>query len=74
MKAKLTKQQVFNNAERDYNNYKKTHQEILDSHKKYRAEYGSSEVEMNFKKQEDFAKKRLADLKKKMDKAKLALI
>lgn len=74
MKAKLTKLQVFKNAERDYLNYKKTYQDILDSHKKYRAEYGVSEVEANFKKQEDYAKKRLADLKKRMDKAKLDMI
>lgn len=74
MKAKLTKLQVFKNAERDFLNYKKTYENIVDSHKKYRAEYGVSEVEANFKKQDDYAKKRLSDLKKRMDKAKLDMI
>lgn len=74
MKAKLTKLQIFKNAERDYLGYKRTYEDIVESHKKYRAEYGISEVEMNFKKKEELAKKRLADLKKKMDKAKLDLI
>lgn len=74
MKAKLTKLQVFKNAERDYLSYTKTYENILGSHKKYRAEYGVSEVEANFKKQEDYAKKRLMDLKKRMDKAKLDMI
>lgn len=74
MKAKLTKEQVFKNAERDYLNYKRTYADIVESHKRFRAEYGVSEAETNFKRKEESARMRLGDLKRKMDKAKLDLI
>lgn len=74
MKAKLTKEQVFKNAERDYLGYKRIYADLVESHKRFRSEYGVSEAETNFKKHEESARKRLGDLKKKMDKAKLDLI
>lgn len=73
MKAKLTKLQVFKNAEREFLNFNKNHEELLESHKRYRAEYGVSEVEANFKKKEELSKKRLEQFRSKMQKAKLAM-
>ncbi len=71
MKARLSKKQIFNNAERDYHNFERIHATLLENHEKYRKEYGRDEAEGNFKKQEDFSKKRLNDLKKRFEKAKL---
>ncbi|MGL4533653.1 MAG: hypothetical protein ACRC0V_03615 [Fusobacteriaceae bacterium] len=71
MKAKLTKLQVFKNAEREFLNYQKNHENLLASHKKYRLEYGISEVEVNLKRKEELSKKRLENFKIKMKKAKL---
>ena len=73
MKAKLSKKQIFNNAERDFNNYQRIHANLLESHEQYRKEYGTDETEANFRKQEDFSKKKLNDLKKRFEKAKLGV-
>lgn len=70
MKARLSKLQIFKNAEIAFINAEKNYFELLDKHKKYRLEYGVSEVEKDFKKQSDIAKRKVDQARQKMKKAK----